>query len=232
MRDITIGILNMNRYDVFKATIESLCFSIRDIRDKVHLILWDNGSSNDIVNKIIKDDAFLFDDIKFSEENVGIGGGIAGLYSMIHEDSQYYMHLENDWICTSHDSKWLSDSLRYLEEVDRLGIIKLRQIGDGQYEMAQHNYPDVAKLYSPWWVQGCKVERLVLDGCSEELYYDFVERGYTNNPHVANLKMTRNWKWDTSVKGYGLEEEKTEILPKIQGWKTGQLGKGFFKHIG
>lgn len=233
MKRLAIGILNQNRYELFEKTVNSLIKSIGEYRFEFDLYLWDNGSDEQVRHRINRDYGHMFNTISWQKENMGIGAGLKGLHHL-SEDHEFYLHLENDWECTAGSSShWYKACFEAMDTFKDLGIIKLRAKGDGQYEMQGDNLYRCAASYSPWWVPGMDdmYESNILEG-GLELHHAKIRKGYTNNPAFIRKEMVKDWQWDDSVKGYGMEEENTEVLPAKQGWETGQLDAGFFRHIG
>ena len=232
MARIAIGILNQNRYNLFKTTMTSLLESLQEVSEPYDLFLWDNGSEPDVCDQICRDFGAFFEDIMFQGENKGIGAGLKGLHEATRQ-YEFYMHLENDWECMAPDMKWFQSCIEIMDLYPDVGIIKLRQLGDGQYEMQGNNIFECAEFYSPWWLPTVPpyVQTDFLS-TGHLFHHAKIERGYTNNPHFLRKSMVQDWQWDDSVMGYGLEEEKTEILPAICGFETAQLDDGFFRHIG
>jgi len=234
MKNIILGILNHNRYDLFKRTMQSLIESGVTKRNDVKLILWDNNSDGEIKSKIRKEFGHVFSRIMFHHENAGIGGGMNGLHNNARNmNADYYIHVENDWMCDRKDSTWIDDCLEIFDSQISVGIIKLRAKDDGQYEMQGQNYPTVAMKYSPWWVE--PIPSYVKSGSTNSghhYYYAFVTKGYSNNPHILRMEMVKDWIFDSAVKGKGLEEEKMEDRPAQEDWSTCQYSDGIFHHIG
>lgn len=233
--DLVIGVLNHNRYELLDRTLKSMLPIGYQNQLSVRWALWDNGSDEGVREKIVREWGHHFSLAEYADENMGIGAGLNGLHSAARKlGARYYLHLENDWECQIPGYDWLLNAVDVLQSNDQVGIIKLRQENDGQYEMMGANVTNgTAEKYSPWWL------RPMPDYVNSEFthggvryHYAKVERGYTNNPHILKMEMIKDWCFDDSVQGYGLEEEKAETRPAREGWATANLEHGVFKHIG
>lgn len=229
-KKVVFGFLNHDRFDLLRRTVQS----VSEYSTTNDFVLHDNGSDAVELNRFLCDFGHMFRLVVKSPTNIGIGGGINSLHNQARQlGAHYYLHLENDWLCVDHSRDWLSLAKEILDQIPKVGIVKLRKEGDGQYEMLAHNVArGVAEQYSPWWVPESSVRFAIQKIRSQTFYYGFVKKGYTNNPHLIRMKMIEGWEFDSSVHGYGLEEEKVEERPAIEGWMTACFERGIFKHIG
>lgn len=229
---IVVGVLNHNRFPLLHQTLSSIDSLFSSY--KLKFVLHDNNP-NPEEKKLIKGFwGHMFDEIIWSNENIGIGGGVNSLHDYARDEkADFYLHLENDWEMVRKKDDLIDTCVEYFKNIPKLGIIKLRKENDKQYEMTLENYKKgISELYSPWWLE--KIPNYVqsLSLCGELLHYAEVERGYTNNPHILRMDMIEDWRMKDDVKGKSIEEELWELKPKREGWKTGCFQNGFFKHIG
>lgn len=104
MKLLTIAILSSNRKDLLQATINSLLNTIT--YPHWELVVYNHDGS--------------------------IGQGWNSLYKRMQ--GEYVLMCQDDWFFMEKKWDWLQECIQVLDEVDDLGIIRLRKDNDGQAE--------------------------------------------------------------------------------------------------
>jgi GT2 family glycosyltransferase len=146
---VSVVIVTYKRLDLLSETIESLLSVSSYPRERLELILCDDGSGQKIQSemRMLPCDVFLF-----SKKNRGMGANTnAGLRAA---RGDFILHLQDDWRCVG-PSDFIEASLEVLSERPDVGAIRLRgPLGEGakfeSYSTASGHrkvdiYPTVAK---------------------------------------------------------------------------------------
>jgi glycosyltransferase involved in cell wall biosynthesis len=117
---ISVLFITYKRIDLLKKTYSSFLKNTHYPREKLELILCDDGSSKDIQEEMKK---LNFDKYLFAKNNEGMAGNVnKGLNAA---SGQYVLQLQDDWVCNGPND-YLVLGINALETFPGIGIIRFR----------------------------------------------------------------------------------------------------------
>jgi GT2 family glycosyltransferase len=226
---ISIQILSMNRPALLSLTLSSVLRALAKSTLNFEIVLLDNGSNKQTLAVIEQYESRITKAI-FCGENTGMGNGWSTLAA--NSSAEYFLTLENDWWCGRTTDKWLQDAIEILDTYNKIGLVKLRSIGDSN----PHGYAE--KHYRPW-------SKLRMDHVSQGFangrpfeHAESTETSFTFNPVLVRRELISSLsaafvdEWNGEQYLLSTENRVNHAWQTQNLWRAAALLRGPFHHIG
>lgn len=236
--DVSVLLVCCDRPDVLEVTLETTRAALVGAKPTIEWLAFDNGSGPEV--QALLDEAGL-DVLLRAPENQGLAPALDALYRASR--GRYLLTLEDDWACLALDHGWLELAVGILDSQPDVGVVRLRQLDDGQCGHFKRHRRDVALRHHPWSVEPLPdvVETRELGG--ERFYVAGAAwANWTHNPTLCRRAVKD---WIGAVSAYlpdPRDHRPRDDHPGLEGaidlrWRTGpwmvaKLLQGPFTHIG
>ncbi|MCA9069933.1 MAG: hypothetical protein KDA84_13465, partial [Planctomycetaceae bacterium] len=127
---ILVGVLSYRRPDYLQQTLEAFLARNATLLDGTIQLIGLDQAATESTRQVFDQFRESFEAVYFTPENHGIGWGYSQLVRCAaNHGAEFYLHLEDDWLCRESLADYLSPLLELFRQSD-VGTIRLRTIAD------------------------------------------------------------------------------------------------------